>query len=159
MGGLFITYQPLEYRRYIIAMWAISFFPSVLLSILLAAVVPNIEESMPDFDVPHIHPLAKFVSIVVISPIVETLLMAAGIYLTARVVRSPWRVALVTGVLWGGLHSLMAPAWGLIIWWPFFVFACAWITWRRRSWSAAFGAVAAIHALQNFVPGLLLLLN
>jgi hypothetical protein len=52
----------------------------------------------------------------------------------------------------------MAPAWGLVIWWPFLIFSVLFVAWRQRSWAAGLGVAATTHALQNLGPALALLL-
>jgi hypothetical protein len=53
-------------------------------------------------------------------------------------------------------HSLAAPAWGLVIWWPFLIFSTLFVVWRQRGFLAGVGVAAAAHALQNLAPALLL---
>jgi hypothetical protein len=55
---------------------------------------------------------------------------------------------------WGIAHSLAAPIWGLVIWWPFLVFSTLFVVWRSRSLVAAFAVPAAVHALQNLGPAI-----
>ena len=55
---------------------------------------------------------------------------------------------------WAGLHSLASPGWGLVVCWPFFVFSCAYLSWRPRSWLHGVWVASCIHALQNLLPGL-----
>jgi hypothetical protein len=57
---------------------------------------------------------------------------------------------------WGMLHSLAAPSWGLIIWWPFLVFSTLFVAWRGRSLALAFLIPMTVHALQNLPPALLI---
>ena len=49
-----------------------------------------------------------------------------------------------------------APAWGLVIWWPFLIFSTLFVVWRQRGFFAGVGVAAATHALQNLGPALLL---
>ncbi|MCL6682619.1 CPBP family glutamic-type intramembrane protease [Sphingomonas alba] len=96
--------------------------------------------------------------LVVFSPFVETLIMAGVIEVLLRLVRPP--IAIVLSALgWGIAHSLEAPAWGLVIWWPFLIFSTLYVTWRQRSAWTAIGIVFCVHALQNLGPALWILFN
>ena len=63
---------------------------------------------------------------------------------------------LVSAVGWGIAHSLAAPAWGLVIWWPFLIFSTLYVTWRQHSLIAGLAMPAAVHGLQNILPALLM---
>ena len=97
-----------------------------------------------------------FFLVTLFAPVVETLIMAAVLELLLRIVPPGWAVAL-SALGWGIAHSLQAPTWGLVIWWPFLIFSMLYVTWRKRSILAAIGIVAAVHALNNLIPALLLL--
>lgn len=85
--------------------------------------------------------------------------MAAGIWGLRFFTRRPLRLAFYSAVIWAVLHSLAAPAWGLGVIWPFFVFNCAYLAWRPRAWWRAIWVTMCIHAFQNFFPALLLMLD
>jgi hypothetical protein len=160
MHGLMLTPRPLPMRRYILLMALISLLPSLLLSSLLYATGIMTDANGPQFDSePFGSPFMLFIAVVFISPVIETLLLSLGIRLFSLWIKTPWRVALASAIAWAVLHSLAAPAWGLIICWPFFVFSCAYLTWRRQSWLNAYGAACCIHVLQNLLPGLILLVQ
>jgi hypothetical protein len=61
--------------------------------------------------------------------------------------------------LWGVAHSLAAPLWGLIVWWPFLIFSIALLTWRERGLLPAIAVVTTIHGLQNATAAILLLVQ
>ena len=96
--------------------------------------------------------------LVVFSPFVETLIMAVVLEVLLRLVRPPIAIAL-SSLGWGVAHSLEAPAWGLVIWWPFLIFSTLYVTWRQRSAWAAIAIVFCVHALQNLGPALWILFN
>ena len=94
--------------------------------------------------------------LVVFAPMVETLIMAAALEILLLVL--PPRFAVIASSLgWGIAHSLAAPAWGLVIWWPFLIFSTLYVTWRGQGRALAIGIVFAVHALNNLGPALLLL--
>jgi hypothetical protein len=96
--------------------------------------------------------------VVLFAPVVETLIMGAVLLILLRFV-PPTAAVLLSAAGWGIAHSAAAPAWGLVIWWPFVIFSIMFVTWRQRSLGAGFGMAAATHALHNLLPALLLLVG
>lgn len=139
--------------KYIVRAGLISLLPSLVLAALLSGVGLAGEESMPQFS-EEFGAVFLFVNLVVVSPVIETLLLALTLWLVSRVTKSPLRQALVSCVLWAVLHSLVARLWGLTIVWPFFVFSCAYLAWRRKSRWHAMGVACGIHMFQNLLPGI-----
>lgn len=142
---------------YILRSGIVSLVPSLIVGALLVATGVMSEENAPELTGPG--PFTLFISIVVIAPMVETFLMAAGIWGLRFFTRRPLRLAFYSAVIWAVLHSLAAPAWGLGVIWPFFVFNCAYLAWRPRAWWRAIWVTMCIHAFQNFFPALLLMLD
>ena len=130
--------------------WAVAFLPSLVLGAATSAMLPD--SAMPRFPVLD---ATAFLVIVAAAPVLETLAMGAAL-LVLRLVLSPTWAVLVSAVGWGVIHSAAAPAWGLVIWWPFLVFSTVFLTWRSRSVVAAIAMAAATHALHNLLPALLL---
>ncbi len=143
--------EPRRPARAILAGWLFAFPPSILLAILAQWLLPGVER--PSFAVTG---LATVVVLVVVSPLVETLIMAAVLELLLRFMR-PAPAIIISAIGWGAAHSWVALAWGLVIWWPFLIFSTLYVTWSRRSVWMAVAVVFAVHALQNLVPALLLL--
>ncbi|WP_188055673.1 type II CAAX prenyl endopeptidase Rce1 family protein [Sphingosinithalassobacter sp. CS137] len=101
--------------------------------------------------------LALFFTLVVFAPVVETLLMSVPLLVLTRFT-APGVAAVASAIGWGVVHSLQAPGWGLVIWWGFLIFSIAFLHWRSRSgyWTGI-AVAAAIHALNNAMPSLALL--
>lgn len=141
--------------KYIPRTGLISLVPSLLVSLLIAGVGLGNEETMPQFD-RAAGSVVLFVMVVVASPVIETLVLGFGLWLLAFLTRKLLWQALGSSVIWAILHSLAAPAWGLVVLWPFFVFSCAYLAWRRRSWWHAMGIACGVHMFQNLLPGILI---
>jgi membrane protease YdiL (CAAX protease family) len=124
--------------------------PSVLIGVAIARLLPDLAQPNLAVGTPFAIVLA-----VIISPVLETLIMA-GLITLLRLVLSPTAAVVVSALAWGGAHSLAAPAWGLVIWWPFLIFSTLYLTWRQRSLAAALAMPMAAHTLHNLIPALVI---
>jgi len=86
---------------------------------------------------------------VIATPVLETVVLAALLWILARFVRARRRLAGASAILWGLLHATAAPIWFFGTAWSFFVFSSAYIAWRERSRTHAFVAAAVPHGLVN----------
>ena len=145
--------EPRNPLRAIVAGWLCAFPPSILLAVIAQWLLPD--AGRPSFEVVGVETVAV---LVLFAPLVETLIMAAMLELLLRFV-SPAAAVLASAIGWGIAHSLAAPAWGLVIWWPFLIFSTLYVTWSSRSVLAALAIVFAVHALQNLAPSLLILFS
>ena len=134
----------------IIVGWLTATIPSLLLAALVSQLLPQLPGPKFDMD-----PAVAIIAIVIISPVMETLIMAAVLSALMRFLPATAAI-LVSAIGWGLAHSAMAPAWGLVIWWPFLVFSTLYVVWRQRSLAAAIAVPATVHALQNLGPALLI---
>ena len=144
--------EPRKPLRAIAVGWLLAFPPSILLAMLAQKLLPQAEG--PTFDVTGPSTVAL---LVLFAPFLETLIMAAAIEVMLRLRIPPPAAIILSAIGWGVAHSAAAPAWGLVIWWPFLIFSTLYVTWSKRSTWAAIGIVFAVHALQNLGPSLLLL--
>lgn len=147
----FLPRQLLEPRRPLIAIGLgafTAFVPSIMLAALVLWLLPG--GQAPKFAMDG--GLALF-GLVVFAPILETLIMGTVLLVLLRLV-GPTAAVLASSAGWAVAHSLAAPIWGLIIWWPFLVFSTLFVVWRSRSLLAAFAVPAAVHALHNLTPAL-----
>lgn len=111
---------------------------------------------LPGLALPEFKPLVwwlQLINVTVFSPVVETLLMAGLLSLFRRFFGVPQSIVL-SAFVWGGLHSLMAAAWGLIVWWPFVIFSLIYLVWRERGFWAGFAMAAGAHFLHNLYPAI-----
>ena len=143
--------EPRQPVRAILVGWLVTTIPALLLSVLVSSLLP--QAAGPTFPV---NGLSTVVLLVIFAPLVETLIMAAAIEILLLVL--PARFAIIaSSVGWGIAHSFAAPAWGLVIWWPFLIFSTLYVTWRGQGRVNAMALVFAVHALNNLGPALLLL--
>jgi membrane protease YdiL (CAAX protease family) len=146
-GFLFQTDGPKS--LYVLKLWLLALLPSLMLSGLVSLLIPNAEA--PALVTEGSLPLLL---IIVVAPLLETLIMAAVLLGLTRFV-APAPAVVASALLWAVAHSLSAPAWGLIVWWPFLVFSAAFLAWRQHGLLTAVGIVTAAHAMQN-ATGILL---
>jgi hypothetical protein len=144
-------FEPRQPTRTILLAWPLVTLPALGLAAFFSWLIPGAPTPVFDGD-----PWVVFFLIEVFAPIVESLIMAAVLEVLLRIF--PWQAAVgISAIGWGVAHSLQAPTWGLVIWWPFLVFSILYVTWRRRSKLGAIAIAAAVHALNNLIPALLLL--
>jgi len=141
--------EPSNAFRSIAVGWLLAFPASILLAAIIHWIAPDAKT--PEFPITGV---AAIGFIVFFSPIVETLIMG-GVLLLLLKFLSPTRAVIVSAVGWGIVHSIAAPIWGLIIWWPFLIFSTLFVAWRSRSLVLAFAIPATAHGLQNLLPALL----
>jgi len=143
-------------RRYVLRTGLISLLPSLVLTFILALSGVITEETGPAFEG---SPLELTVLIVIVGPPLETLLMALGLRILSFITRRRIPLAVMSAFVWACLHSIAAPAWGLGVIWPFFVFSCSYLAWRQRGWWRAILVTSCVHAFQNVLPAIALVAN
>ena len=139
--------------RYVLKTWLLTLLPSLALAGIVSMIVGEAEG--PDFGRPT---WLLLFALVVFAPVVETLIMVPPLLVLNRLF-GPTPAVILSAAGWGVAHSLEAPVWGLIIWWPFFVFSAILLIWRRKSLMTGMLLVMAIHAMQNLVPASLLFMG
>lgn len=146
-----MLFDPARWWLYVLVAALLSIAGAALLSALTTRLLP--QATPPDLGDATGPTLV--VLIAVVSPIVETLVMSGPLVLIDRFAGP--RVAVVASAfLWGVLHSLAAPIWGLTIWWPFLIFSTAFLVWRPRGYWLAVATATSVHALNNLGPAILL---
>jgi hypothetical protein len=143
---LFVPRGPIAYLA---LAWPVVTIPSLLLSALVLGAAG--QEAGPSFEG---RGPALFGLLVLFAPAVETLIMGTVLVLLKQAVGVVPAV-LLSAFGWGIAHSFSAPAWGLVIWWPFLIFSTAFLVWEARGFWRAYALVTALHALQNLVPAAL----
>lgn len=156
-GPAFFFRTDMPAWKYIVRMAVVSFVPTAILSMTLAATGVLTVGNSPQFE--GMPPVVLFLGIFVFSPLIETLLMAGILRLLMMATRRPVRLAIASCIVWALLHSTMVPVWGLVIAWPFFVFSSAYLAWRRVSWSRGILVATSIHALHNLLPAIAVMLG
>ncbi|RHW17049.1 hypothetical protein D1610_13075 [Sphingomonas gilva] len=133
--------------------WLLSIGGSMALGAAIALIVPEAEAPELGNNIAVV-----LIGVVVLSPLIESLIMGGVIDLLLRWLR-PWQAVLASAAAWGGVHSLMAATWGLVIWWPFLIFSTIFVTWRPRGFWIAMLMAATVHALQNLFPAIAIVLG
>jgi membrane protease YdiL (CAAX protease family) len=136
--------------RWCLIAWPLAMIPSMLLVMLLHTAlgwwgVDAEALSPPVFAATW----RMLLLVVVVAPLLETLLLAAGVWALGRVLRSRAVVVLLSALAWGLLHGVQSPLWFFGTVWSFYVFSAGYVAWRRVSGGHAFAAAAVPHALIN----------
>ncbi len=141
--------EPSNALRAIAVGWLLAFPASIVLAAVGHWIAPDAKT--PDFEISG---LAAIGMLVLFSPIVETLIMGSVLLVLLRFLSPTWAV-IASAIAWGIVHSIAAPIWGAIIWWPFLIFSTLFVAWRSRSLMLAFVMPATVHGVQNLLPALL----
>ena len=144
----------LEPRRPLVVI-PIAVAMSIAGALALATIWSLIFPAAPPPDFGGVSGFAAIFALVIFAPILETLIMAAILAVLLRFL-PPVAAILTSAAAWGIAHSLMAPTWGLVIWWPFLIFSTLYVVWRQRSLLLALVMPATVHALQNLPPAILI---
>lgn len=142
---------------YILKTVGLTLIGALLIGVGVSALMPD--ATQPDVGDVTVQPWLVFFGVVVLSPILETLMMwpiIAGLRWALRG-KSVYLIAVLSAGVWAGMHSLAAPIWGLVIFWPFVMFSLSFLNWQKRSIWLALGITMACHALHNSVPFLAML--
>lgn len=148
--------------RYVLRVWPLATLPTLGIATILAILTHLLgfeelfDQQQWDFNIQS--PALLFVEIVIGAPLMETMLMAPLLALLRRFVRRRWWVICASAFVWAIMHSLSVPIWGVCIFWTFVVFSAAFEAWRPRGFWVAYFVTAGIHALNNALAGLGLLM-
>ena len=137
---------------YILKGWLLALLPSLAIAALAGSLASPAAE-VPDIPVQG---STSLLLLIVVGPLLETLILVPMV-LGLRRLLGGGPAVLACALLWAVGHSLAAPIWGLVVWWPFLLFSIAILTWRDRGLLETIAVVTTIHGLQNATAGLLLL--
>jgi len=132
----------------------VAWLASIIGSLALAALVQSIAPHAQSVEVPKgLPPWLIIFGFAIFSPVVESILMGLGLKLLLRWL-APGQAIFTSAIVWGILHSLQVPVWGLALWWPFVIFSTLFVVWQQRGFWTGVGVAAATHFLQNIGPSL-----
>jgi hypothetical protein len=86
-----------------------------------------------------------------IDPAIETVFLAFGVFVLSRLSDRTFFVAGASAFLWASLHGAFSVLWFFGVIWSFFVYSCAYLAWRERSFTHGYIAAAVPHGLVNLV--------
>ena len=135
------TNQPL--KLYIFKVYILALCIGLPIAFFLEFFFPNAET--PNFEIG----MELFVGAVFMGPFFETILMIPIIYLIRKITPNILYVSIISALVWGGIHSLQAPLWGVGVFTLFFLMSMAYQYWDIHSRGHALLVVMMIHALNN----------
>lgn len=126
-------------------------FVSLTLAVLVASVLQFLGKQIHGVEFDSSYWGMAFKAAVV-GPLIETAVMGLMISLLFRpIFRHDSLVVVATALAWGILHGLFDIYWGIVIFFPFLVFAKVYLIFLRFSFWWSFGAATLNHALHNFL--------
>ena len=155
----FITDPEQGVFKYLVKSYLLAFIPVQVLALFISFM--NIDGSnSDDYLLDQSEQILEIVAgFVFIAPIIETILMALFITAISLIIKNVYTVSFITALIAGLIHSLFMPFWGIHIFWPFFIFSMAFLTWRKISFIKGFLMANAIHLLYNIVPTIAIILD
>lgn len=135
----------------LVAGWLLAILGAFAIAATLAMIVP--EAQAPDFDAFVGKGWFSVIAIAVVTPFIETLILAVTVLVMLRYIPTIQAI-LLSAFGWAIVHSLSAPIWGLVIFWPFVIFTTLFVVWRQRSFLWGFAMAWGVHVMQNFLPSL-----
>lgn len=129
----------------------LSIVGSLVLSTMVGAFAPSADA--PNFGWLAGRGLFTLFVLSVLAPLLETLVLAVTTSFLLLLVR-PWVAIVLSSLGWAAAHSLQAPIWGLVIWWPFLIFTTLYVVWKQRSLAWGLAMAFLVHAMQNLFPAL-----
>jgi hypothetical protein len=139
-----------SFPRYCLIAWHLALIPSIVLVLLAHLVFTTAGADVdalrkPPTDIER----RSFLIPLALAPLIETLVLAAGLHALSIVTRHRALIATLSALAWGALHASFHPMWFFGTVWSFYVFSRAYLAWRAVSYKHALGAAAVPHALVN----------
>ena len=146
-----------QHNRRFLPQVFVNFALSISCAIIVVLAVAAIERAAPPAllaaEDPDIGPLGllSLFGIAGVIPIIETLMLAGLLRILSWLKLSFFQSALLSGTLWGLGHGMFDLPSFFSAGSAFFVFSCAYLSWRRRSFFLALAAAAIPHMMQNSI--------
>ncbi|WP_448569755.1 CPBP family glutamic-type intramembrane protease [Thalassotalea ganghwensis] len=135
------TNQPL--KLYVFKVYILAICIGLPIGFLLDFFFPNADT--PDFEIG----IDLFIGAVFFGPVLETILMIPIIYLIRKMTSNILYISIISAFIWGVIHSLQAPLWGIGVFTLFFLMSMSYQYWDKYSRGHALLVVMSIHALNN----------
>ncbi|HRG55229.1 MAG TPA: hypothetical protein PLG56_04260 [Lacunisphaera sp.] len=134
--------------RYVFKATPIAFFPAMSLALVLSSFGIYRLEVRADY-------LGWIFGDALLSPWIETAFMVPVFWFLRKIrVRNDW-LPIASAFVWATRHSIYSPWWGLIVFWPFYVFSRCFLGHEGISQNRAFIATSVLHTFYNIMAVLL----
>lgn len=94
------------------------------------------------------------VEAVIISPIIETFLLALLIKIVSFFIKKNIYIATLSAVIWGAVHGLFGLVWFFGPAWGFFILSCGYLGWEKKGFWRAFSICLVPHIFNNIIGSL-----
>lgn len=123
------------------------------ISIIPALVIASVLLTSTSLDLSEAEPSSTgfmlFFSQVIFAPVVETFVQLIVIILLLKIIKEKALIIFISAFLWAFIHALIAPLWGLTIFWSFIILSIVCLEYLKYSPTRAFIMTASVHLLQN----------
>lgn len=134
--------------RYLFRATAIAFLPAMLLSLALTGCEIYKLEVRAEY-------IGWLAADALLSPWVESAFMVPVFWLLRKIrVRKEW-LPIASALVWAARHSLSNPWWGVVVFWPFYVFSRCFLGHEKISQNRAFIVTSLLHTFYNVLAVLL----
>ena len=123
-------------------------------STLIAWLILATDTKIRDVDAEYLYIQIFF--LVILAPLIENIFLVFIIELLVKNKRSQSLISLISAAALSGIHSLFSPTWGVVVFWPFYIFGAAYIGGRDLGKKRAYFLSVLIHGIQN-IPGAVML--
>jgi hypothetical protein len=147
--------QPRAPLRYIATAYLVAVIPAIVTTFILDWIGVRSPHSPMNSEFER---WFFYISSIAVAPALETLLMIPVFGLLRFFTQRTNWLCLWSATAWATLHGLYSWTWGITIFWTFFVLSFAFLTWEQRGKKWAFLVTTLIHALNNSVAVLLIVL-
>lgn len=126
--------------------WLLCAIGAYAIVAVVSVVAPRV--ATPDFSFYVGKGAFTVLMIAIITPLIETLILAA-ICLILNLFLPALHTIILGSLIAAIFHSLQAPIWGFVIWWPFLIFSTLFLVWKQRSFALAILMPTIVHGLHN----------
>lgn len=153
---LIISKYDINFCRYIFNVSIINTGGALFIGLViyLSAVLLNIDLSFYSGKAIE-NSIVGFIGVSIIAPVVETFILIGILLLIESYVKLYWRIALISGLIWGMIHAVASWIALPIMMWEFFIMSFSYLHVRKKGFWQAYGVIAGVHALNNMFVFLL----
>ncbi|WP_284216583.1 CPBP family glutamic-type intramembrane protease [Agaribacter marinus] len=154
-----IWIKNLDFIPYCIVVGLISFIGAYTISLGAEFFGINLEGQLNEYTTSIDLSMRGLLIIMFVAPIAETILLCAFVSLLIKSKLSNQQCCVISALVWGALHGLLAPIKFLTATWTFYLFSISYVFWKRKSLKKGLIAAAIPHIILNTLGMAIILLS